>query len=153
VTVPRGPGAELHRVVEGHRIRFDRETSNRLRRVRRHGTEAELLVRAALSARGVRYRVQNQDLPGSPDLANRSAGWSVFVHGCYWHRHPGCRRATTPKRNAEFWQAKFDTNVIRDRRVKRELVGLGYRVLTIWECEAEDARKLARALTHLLGSQ
>lgn len=134
----------------------DARTSERLGRIRQKNTAAELLVRRAAYARGLRFRVRNPDLPGRPDLANRSACWAVFVHGCFWHRHKGCRRATTPKRNRPFWLAKFRANVARDRRVAKELERLGYVVVTIWECEAENERELAtklRALAKKIGQR
>lgn len=130
----------IEKVVDGHRIVFDPETSTRMGGIRQRDTEPELIVRRALTAHGLRFRTKNRDLPGSPDVANRSGAWAVFVHGCYWHRHPGCRRATTPKRNTDFWVAKFEANVARDRRSKQALEALGYTVLVVWECEAEGTR-------------
>jgi DNA mismatch endonuclease (patch repair protein) len=124
---PRLPGLER-----------DAATSARLGRIRQSGTDAELRVRAALTAAGLRYRTSNRDLPGSPDIANRARGWAVFVHGCFWHRHEGCRRTTTPTRNRDFWVAKFEANVRRDARAVEALGALGYAVLVVWECEAED---------------
>jgi DNA mismatch endonuclease (patch repair protein) len=125
----------------------DVATSRRLGKVRQHGTSAELAVRRLLHAMGSRFRISNRDLPGSPDIANRTKRWAVFVHGCFWHRHAGCRRATTPTRNKRFWLAKFDANVARDRRVRSMLRKKGWLVVTIWECEIEDARV---ALKHKL---
>jgi len=124
----------------------DASTSIRLGTVRQHGTTPELAVRAAARSAALGYRVNNRDLPGSPDLANRGAQWVIFVHGCFWHRHPLCVRTTTPKRNRAFWESKFRTNVERDRRVVRELEGMGYRVLTVWECQTERPRELRRVM-------
>lgn len=120
-------------------------------RVRQAGTGPELLVRRACHARGLRYRVQNSDLPGSPDLANRSRRWAIFVHGCFWHRHAGCKKATLPRRNAAFWSAKLQRNVERDRAAVRDLHRLGFTVLTVWQCEAEQAERLAQVLTEFCG--
>src|SRR5262245_18976846 len=89
--------------------------SGRMARSRQSGTTPELVVRQIATSAGLSYRLRNRDLPGSPDLANRSNKWAVFVHGCFWHRHAGCRRATMPKRNPSFWSAKFVANVQRDR--------------------------------------
>jgi DNA mismatch endonuclease (patch repair protein) len=114
--------------------------------IRQAGTEPELAVRRVLTRMGLRYRVKNRDLPGSPDLANRSRRWAVFVHGCYWHRHRGCKRTTTPTRNRAFWQEKFAANVHRDRKVLRELRALGYSVLVVWECEAKAPERLVTKL-------
>lgn len=131
---------------------MDAETSARLGRIRQHGTSAELTVRKLLHSLGHRFRVHNRDLAGSPDIANRSRKWAVFVHGCFWHRHTGCKRTTTPTRNREFWLQKFDANVARDARVQSALREQGYRVLVVWECETEDVsrlRTLRRALAKL----
>jgi DNA mismatch endonuclease, patch repair protein len=117
--------------------------------VRQRGTMPELAVRRAATAAGLRYTLSNRDLPGSPDLANRARRYAVFVHGCFWHRHSGCRRTTTPARNHGFWMEKFAANVARDRRVVRALRALGYAVVTVWECEASDAARLARKLAKL----
>lgn len=124
----------------------DAETSTRMSRIRQRGTAPELLVRRACRRLGMRYRTSNEDLPGSPDLANRARRWAIFVHGCFWHRHAGCSKATAPKRNAEFWSAKFQRNVERDREARAALRRLGFRVLTLWQCEAESPKVLAGRL-------
>ena len=138
---------------EGFDLTTDIATSERLGRIRRSGTQPELIVRRVVHRQGHRFRLTNRDLPGSPDLANRSRRWVIFVHGCYWHRHSGCCKATTPKRNREFWLAKFERNVARDRRVTRELRNAGFRVITIWECETKNEarleRRIARGLRNL----
>lgn len=123
-------------------LETDAETSIRMGGIRQRDTTPELAVRRALARVGLRYRTHNRDLAGSPDIANRKTKWAVFVHGCYWHRHPDCRRATTPKRNTEFWVSKFLANVARDARSVEALRTQGYRVLTVWECESEDAVRL-----------
>lgn len=115
-------------------LRTDAVTSRRMAGIRQHGTAAEIAVRLQLSKLGLSYRLENRDLPGSPDLANRKKRWAVFVHGCFWHRHAGCHRATTPKRNREFWLNKFAANRRRDRARTRELRELGYTVVVLWEC-------------------
>lgn len=105
-------------------------------------------------ALGARFRVSNRDLPGSPDLANRKRLWVIFVHGCYWHRHPGCRRTTTPNRNRQFWIEKFERNVARDRRVQAELRSGGFEVGVVWECEIEKSPELvASDLRRLLSTR
>lgn len=121
---------------------MDVVTSARLGRIRQHGTSPELTVRKLLHALGRRFRVHNRDLAGSPDIANRSRKWAVFVHGCFWHRHAHCKRATTPSRNRDFWLQKFDSNMTRDARVQAVLREQGYRVLVVWECETEDVSRL-----------
>lgn len=101
---------------------------------KRRDTKPELLVRRYLHAQGFRFRLDVRKLPGSPDIVLARHRAAIFVHGCYWHRHEGCRFATTPKTNAEFWQKKFAGNVERDSRAKSALLALGWRVAVIWEC-------------------
>ncbi len=88
-------------------------------RVRQRDTRPEQAVALALRSLGIAYRKNVRGLPGSPDFANKSGKWAVFVHGCFWHRHTGCRRATTPKANREFWLTKFAANRTRDARAIR----------------------------------
>lgn len=120
--------------------------------VRRAGTGPELAVRRLLRDLRIRFTTENRDLPGSPDMANRSRKFAIFVHGCYWHRHPGCSRTTTPTNNLAFWQAKFDANVLRDRRVVRLLRKEGYKVLMIWECRTKNLGTLGRRLARELSA-
>jgi DNA mismatch endonuclease (patch repair protein) len=91
-------------------------------------------IRRMLHRQGFRYRLHQKNLPGRPDLVLPRYRLCIFVHGCFWHRHPGCRYATIPKTRHDFWQAKFDQNVARDTRVKLELLALGWRVIELWEC-------------------
>jgi DNA mismatch endonuclease (patch repair protein) len=150
--VPRARPSPASAAPSRHELVVDAETSSRLGRIRQHGTSAELTVRKLLHALGRRFRVNNRDLPGSPDIANRTRKWVVFVHGCFWHRHADCKRSTTPSRNRDFWLQKFDANVARDARVQAALRDRGYRVIVVWECETEDVsrlRKLRRALAKL----
>jgi len=83
-------------------------------------------------------------IPGSPDIVAADHSRAVFVHGCYWHRHPGCPASSTPRNNAQFWKEKFEANVRRDQRKARELRKLGYRVMTVWECQTKSREKRAR---------
>jgi DNA mismatch endonuclease (patch repair protein) len=124
----------------------DAVTSERLGRIRQHNTRAEQLVRRVLHRMGLRFRIHNRDLPGSPDVANRARRWVLFVHGCFWHAHAGCYRATIPKRNRQFWLEKFKDNRARDARVLGRLRRLGYKPTVVWECETEDLRRLERRL-------
>ena len=124
----------------------DRETRERMLRQKRSDTAPERVVRRILSTLGHRFRLDNRDLPGSPDLANRSGKWAMFVHGCYWHQHRGCPRATIPKRNRDWWKAKFRDNRRRDARKTRALEEEGYTVVTVWECETRRAPELGRRL-------
>ncbi len=97
-------------------------------------TKPELLLRRALHARGLRYRLHDRKLPGSPDLVFRRFRAVCFVHGCFWHRHSGCPYATNPATRPEFWEAKFKANVERDHRAKEALWTAGWRVAIVWEC-------------------
>jgi DNA mismatch endonuclease (patch repair protein) len=130
---------------------LDTETSVRLSKVRRRDTSAELAVRRILFRGGLRYRITNRDLPGSPDIANRSARWAVFVHGCFWHHHEGCARATVPRNNRTFWLDKFTANAARDARVTTELRQRGYKCIVVWECEViRTPRRVRRRLLRVL---
>jgi DNA mismatch endonuclease (patch repair protein) len=102
--------------------------------IRSAHTRPEQLVRKALHRRGFRYRVQDRDLPGSPDIVLPRYKAAVFIHGCFWHRHAGCAKSATPKTREAFWQAKFTANVERDKRNMAELSSLGWRVAVVWEC-------------------
>lgn len=104
-------------------------------RVRRSGTSPELIVRSFLHRAGLRYRLAVRGLPGTPDIVLPKYRAVVFVHGCFWHRHEGCRYTTTPKANAAFWLDKFARNVERDKRKERELRAAGWRVFVVWACD------------------
>jgi DNA mismatch endonuclease (patch repair protein) len=106
--------------------------------IRGLNTRPELRVRRYLHARGIRYRLHKKGLPGRPDIVLGRYRTVVFVHGCFWHRHEGCRFATRPDTNADFWRVKFGQNVERDQRKERELRDLGWRVEIVWECEGAD---------------
>jgi DNA mismatch endonuclease (patch repair protein) len=101
-------------------------------------TKPEKAVRQCLRAHGVGYRKNYPALPGKPDLVLTKYKTVIFVHGCFWHRHPGCRFATTPETNAGFWEAKFSGTVERDKRKAAELEKLGWMVITLWECEIRN---------------
>lgn len=103
--------------------------------IRGKDAKPEEIVRKYLFSKGYRYRKNDSRYPGKPDIILPKYHAAVFVHGCFWHRHPGCRYATTPATNREFWQKKFDQNVARDKRVKEELETLGWNVIIVWECE------------------
>jgi DNA mismatch endonuclease (patch repair protein) len=120
-----------------------------MQRVRQHGTPAERLVADVCRELGLRYRLNVKSLAGSPDLANKARRWAIFVHGCFWHQHAGCPKATLPKRNAEFWRKKFEDNRLRDTRRIRELRAAGYEVLVVWQCETENLAAVRRRLSNL----
>lgn len=128
-------------------LEVDDETSRRMSRIRTENTKPKIAVRRILHGIGFRYTTGNGDLPGSPDVANRSRGWVVFVHGCFWHAHAECEKGTTlPKRNREFWRQKFRKNRERDGRAVTKLTEMGIKPLIIWECELEDPESVARFL-------
>ena len=110
-------------------------------RIKGKDTKPELLVRSLLHRAGYRFTVngpKNKSLPGRPDIVLPKFKAVVFVHGCYWHRHRNCKYAYTPKSRVEFWEAKFDANVKRDRRNQRDLKRLGWKVIVIWECQTRN---------------
>lgn len=102
--------------------------------IRGRDTRPEIVLRLALHARGFRYRLHRSDLPGRPDLVFARHQAVLFVHGCYWHRHPRCRYTTTPATREAFWKTKFDANVARDSRVQAALAVMGWRIGVVWEC-------------------
>lgn len=111
-------------------------------RVKDRDTRPEMLLRRALHAAGLRYRLQAKELPGRPDIVFRGAKLAIFVHGCFWHRHPGCQYTRTPKSRSDFWERKFDGNVERDARQASELEAAGWTVMTLWECETRETAAL-----------
>ena len=120
-------------------------------RIRARDTRPELLVRRWLHRRGFRFRLHCRTLPGTPDIVLRRYGTVVLVHGCFWHRHAGCRRATTPNTHRDYWEAKFARNIERDRTIQAALCDLGWQVVTVWECETKTQESLANRLQPLLG--
>ena len=102
--------------------------------IRGKNTKPELAVRRALHAAGFRFRLHRCDLPGAPDIVMAGRRITIFVHGCFWHRHKGCRLVKAPATNTEFWRAKLDSNVERDRKAISALHAMGWRVLIVWEC-------------------
>ena len=106
-------------------------------RIRSKGTAPELMVRSMLRRARIRFRSNAKHLPGSPDFILLDHKVAIFVHGCFWHRHPGCKFTTTPKTRGSFWAAKFKANVSRDRRTARLLRKDGWRVFTVWACRTQ----------------
>jgi DNA mismatch endonuclease, patch repair protein len=108
-------------------------------------------VRRAAHARGLRFRLHRKDLPGKPDLV--FAKWRIvlFVHGCFWHRHTGCKRASIPNSRVAFWEKKLDRNVARDAEVAAQLIRLGWKVDIIWECEVRKPDRLTTRLDEVFG--
>ena len=104
-------------------------------RIKGKDTKPEVMLRSALHKAGFRFRLHSRQLPGKPDIVLPKYKAVIFVHGCYWHRHAGCKLAYTPKSNAEFWLPKFEETVRRDRLKTLQLLQLGWRVFLVWECE------------------
>ena len=114
-------------------------------RIKGKNTKPEIAIRSALSRMGCRYRLHRKDLPGKPDIAisSRALGklkLAVFVNGCFWHGHAGCRKASRPKTNVAFWRNKISGNRARDRKTAGKLKAGGWAILTIWECEIPKDR-------------
>lgn len=119
------------------RISQQRRSWN-MSRIRGKDTAPERLVRSMLHKAGYRFRLHPPKLPGTPDIVLKKYSAVIFVNGCYWHRHSGCKKATTPSTRTAFWQAKFKATVDRDVRKAAELSAKGWRVITVWECELES---------------
>jgi len=119
--------------------------------IRGRDTAPEMVVRRIAHRMGLRFRLHRKDLPGRPDLVFPKHRLAVFVHGCFWHRHEGCRLASTPKSRAAFWAEKFAANVERDARQEAALRALGWQVLVIWQCETRDGAAVERKLSGLIG--
>lgn len=113
-------------------------------RIGARNTGPELRVRRFLHARGLRYSLHGRNLAGRPDIVFRSRRIAVFVHGCFWHRHPGCAATRTPKTRTEFWEPKFLANVARDGQVQATLIAEAWRVVIVWECETTNEGALLR---------
>ena len=127
----------------------DRRSWN-MGRIRSGNTVPELSVRSALHRLGFRFRLHTKQLPGKPDIVLPKWKHVVFVHGCFWHRHAGCKLAYNPKSRVEFWSEKFRQNVVRDQVVRGQLAQLGWKVSTIWECEIARPDTCVEALERLV---
>lgn len=115
-------------------------------------TKPEMLVRKLLHGMGFRFRLHRKDLPGSPDLVFARLKKVIFVHGCFWHRHLGCKFAYTPKSNTQFWLDKLETNKRRDALALDAVEALGWEVLIVWECEVANLPALTQKLTSFLSA-
>lgn len=128
----------------------DAETRSRMMAgIKGKNTKPELALRRTLHARGFRYRLHSKNVRGRPDLVLPKYRAVVFVHGCFWHRHEGCRYASTPATRAAFWQAKFDANTARDGAVRNALLAADWRVATIWECALRKLEQVTFATDRL----
>lgn len=126
------------------------ERSAQMALVKGKDTKPEMVVRRLAHRIGYRYRLHARDLPGHPDLTFRSRRKVIFVHGCFWHRHPGCKATRTPKSRVDFWKSKFRDNVRRDSAAREALEKAGWQILVIWECELRDLPQLEDQLRKFL---
>ena len=117
--------------------------SYNMSQIRNKDTKPEELVRKYLFSLGFRYRKNDSRLPGKPDIVLPKYKTVIFVNGCFWHGHEGCRYFVWPKNNADFWKVKIGGNISRDTKIIAELKSAGWRVITIWECELKSARREA----------
>lgn len=129
------------------------DRSRRMALIRGSDTKPEMFVRRLLHGLGYRYRLHVRTLPGKPDLVFRSRRAVIFVHGCFWHRHVGCRLARLPKSRLEFWQPKLDANKERDGRNIAALQEMGWRVFVVWECELKNVDILRSRLRLFLDKE
>jgi DNA mismatch endonuclease (patch repair protein) len=131
------------------------ERSERMSRVKAKNTGPELRVRRLVHRLGYRYRLHGRGLPGKPDLVFPRRRAVIFVHGCFWHRHPdpGCKLARLPKSRETFWGPKLDANRERDERNRSALASAGWRVLELWECQLSDSNRLEQTIREFLGGQ
>lgn len=128
----------------------DPARSEQMRLIRSKDTKPELAVRRALFALGYRYRLHSNKLPGKPDLSFPSRKKALFIHGCFWHRHSGCKKTRTPKTRLDYWNPKFAANVERDARNQAQLRAEGWKFMVVWECELHDIERLTRRIVAFL---
>jgi DNA mismatch endonuclease, patch repair protein len=121
-----------------------------MRRIRSRNSGPELAVRKLLFSLGYRYRIHLRNLPGSPDIAFSGRRKAIFVHGCFWHSHNGCRRAHAPATNTTYWSSKIKRNIERDRRAVDQLTAMGWKTFIVWECELGEPDKLTYLLRSFL---
>ena len=136
--------------MTGYDSPVDEAVSFRMKRVRQRHTAPELVVRRLLFSRGYRYRLHGKELPGQPDIVFPGRRKVIFVHGCFWHGHQGCERATLPKTRTVYWRDKIQKNRDRDARAIIALRRLGWHVYIVWECELKSPIKLERCLSSFL---
>ena len=118
-------------------------------RIKNRDTKPELIVRSLLHHKGYRFRLHRKDLPGKPDIVLPRFKKIILVHGCYWHRHEGCKLAYNPKSRVSFWQNKFNQNIKRDKIVRKELSQMGWQVYVIWECETKEVDLLEERINQI----
>ena len=129
---------------------LEKARSAQMRLIKSKNTKPELQVRRALFSQGYRYRLHVQDLPGRPDLVFPGKKKAIFIHGCFWHRHEGCKKSRTPKSRLEYWLPKFSSNVERDVKNQEDLAKAGWEFFIIWECELNDIDLLIKRVKSFL---
>ena len=122
-------------------IKSPEERSKNMAAIHSKNTKPEIYLRKLLFARGYRYGVNSKSVPGHPDIYMKKYNTAIFVHGCFWHRHEGCKYAYMPKSRVEFWQKKFDANIKRDEYVRKELASKKIKVSIVWECTIKRMKK------------
>ena len=122
-------------------IKSPEERSKNMAAIHSKNTKPEIYLRKLLFARGYRYGVNSKSVPGHPDIYMKKYNTAIFVHGCFWHRHEGCKYAYMPKSRVEFWLKKFEANVKRDELVRKELTSKKIKVLIVWECTIKRMKK------------
>lgn len=132
------------------RISPEKRSAN-MRAVRSRDTKPEMRVRSILHRAGYRFRLHRRDLPGSPDIVLPKYHTAIFVHGCFWHGHEGCRRSKLPSTRTGFWQSKIGRNKERDAATGKALIDLGYQVVTLWECELNSATSILDRVNNVTG--
>jgi DNA mismatch endonuclease (patch repair protein) len=124
--------------------------SENMRRIRSKNTVPEMAVRRLVHSMGYRYRLHRGDIPGKPDLAFPRRRKVIFIHGCFWHQHPGCREGRPPKSNAAYWLPKLSRNQERDKTALEKLAASGWQALVVWECEIKDVHTLIEKVREFL---
>lgn len=127
-----------------------RKRSQNMSAIRSKNTKPEIYLRKLLFAQGYRYRIADKSVPGHPDIFLRKYHTAIFVNGCFWHRHSGCKYAYMPKSHEEFWQKKFDDNIRRDAAVRAELQQRDTKCLIVWECTIRQMRRKADVQEQIL---
>ena len=130
--------------------RTEEKRSQIMASVRSKNTGPELLVRRFLWSKGLRYRIHDRTLPGTPDLALSKQKLAIFVHGCFWHGHDDCRRGRLPKSRVDYWKGKIEANKTRDSAVAEKLGKMGWKRLVVWDCELRTKKAASRTLPDLL---
>ena len=133
-------------------IKTIEERSRNMAAIKGKDTKPEMIVRKYLFSRGLRFRVQVRKLPGNPDIVLPKYKTVIFVNGCFWHGHEGCKYFRLPKSNVEFWKEKIERNIERDRESMRALLDLGWKVIRVWECELRNKANREETLNEIYNS-